>query len=55
MSNIGYSRTPLGTNIDFFVKGANDFQPLTVVTKSFILDAADVLHLPLSRLQYDIH
>ena len=33
---------------------ANDFQPLTVVTTNFVLDATDVLDLPLSRLQYDM-
>ena len=47
------SRTPLGTKVNFFVITTNDSQPLTVVTKNFILEAADVLDLPLSRLQYD--
>ena len=39
--------------IDFFVTTTNESQPVTAVTKNFILDAADVLDLALSKLQYD--
>ena len=39
--------------LTFFVITVSDSQPLTVVAKNFILDAADVLDLLLSRLQYD--
>ena len=53
LSSRGRSRTPLGTKIDFFVTTANYSEPLTVVTKNFILRAADVLDPPLSRFQYD--
>ena len=53
LSSRGRSRTPLGIKIDFFVTTANYSEPLTVVTKNFILRAADVLDPPLSRFQYD--
>ena len=53
ISSRGRSRTPVETKIDFFVTTANGFQPLTVATKNFILDATDVLNPILSRLQYD--
>ena len=49
----GESRTPEKTEICFSVTTANDSQLLTVVTKNFILDTADVLDPPLARLQYD--
>ena len=51
ISSRGGSGTHVGTNIDLFVTTANDSQPLTAVTKNFILDATDVLDPPLSRLQ----
>ena len=46
-------RTLLGTKTDFFVTTTYDYQPLKVVAKNFILEAEDVLDLPLLRLQYN--
>ena len=45
----GESRTPKATKIEIFVSAINDSQPLTVVTKNFVLDATGVLD-PLDRL-----
>ena len=39
-------RTLLGTKIGFFVTTTYDSQPLKVVRKNFILEAEDVLDLP---------
>ena len=40
---IQFAQAELGTKIEFFVTRANESYPLTVVTKNFILEAADVL------------
>ena len=55
ISSRGRSRAPLGTKIDFFVTTSSDSPSLTVVTKNFILEPADVLDPPLLRLQDDRH
>ena len=52
VSSRGVSRTPAGTKIDFFETTSNDYQSLTVITKSCILDATDIQDLTLSRIQY---
>ena len=37
------SRIPKATETEIFVSATNDSQPLTVVTKNFVLDAKGVL------------
>ena len=51
ISSSGRSRVALGTKTDFYVTTGNDSQSLTVVTKNFILETADVLDPPLPSLQ----
>ena len=46
---IQFSNFDFSTKMEIFVLKINDSQPLTVVTKNSILDAADVLD-PLDRL-----
>ena len=46
----GVSRTTAKSKMEFFVTKVNDFQPLTFVTKSSILDFAIVLDMPLSTI-----
>ena len=43
----GGSRTAVTSNIEHFVIIVNGFQPLTIITKSSILDVEAVLDLPL--------
>ena len=40
------SRTSKATMMEVFVSTINDSQPLTALTKNFVLDAAGVLNLP---------
>ena len=44
ISHGGESRTLKTTKMEIFVSTINESQPLTVVTKNFVLDATGVLH-----------
>ena len=44
----GGSRVAATSKVELFVIIFDDFQPLTIITKSFILDVAAVLDLPLN-------
>ena len=41
----GESRTPKATKMEIFASTSNDAQPVTAVTKNFVLDATGVLDL----------
>ena len=43
ISQTGKSRTPKAIKMKIFVSTINDFQPLIIVTRNFILDAIGVL------------
>ena len=45
------SRIPARSKLEFVVTLVNDFEPLTKVTKSFILDIAEVLNTHLNMYQ----
>ena len=45
----GGSRTPATSKMELFVIIVNGWKPLTIITKSSILDVAGVLDLPLGR------
>ena len=45
----GGSRTTVTSNMEHFVIMANDWKPLTIMTKHFILDVAAVLDPPLEN------
>ena len=45
------SRTAATSKMEHFVIIVNDWKPLTIITKSFILDVAAVLDPPLATLQ----
>ena len=46
----GGSRTAATSKMEYFVIIVNGFQPLTITTKSSILDVAAVLDLPLDSV-----
>ena len=46
----GGSRAAATSKMERFVIIVNDFQPLTIITKRSILDAAVALHLPLTDM-----
>ena len=47
----GGSRTAATSKMEHFVIIVNGFQPLTIITKSSILDVATVLEPPLEKLK----
>ena len=49
ISHRGESRTPKATKMEILVSTVNNSQPLTVVTKNFVVDATGVLD-PRDRL-----
>ena len=49
ISHRGESRTPTATKMEIFLSSTNDFQPLTIVIKNFVLDDTGVLD-PCDRL-----
>ena len=49
----GGSSTAAKSKMEYFVIIANGFQPLTIITKSSILDIAAVLDPPLITMKHD--
>ena len=43
LSHKGESRTPKASKMENFVSTVNDFQPLTVITKNFVLDTTGLV------------
>ena len=51
----GRSRTAATSKMDHFVIIINGFQPLTIITKSSILDVAAVLDPPLQKYYTEVY